>query len=137
MGPSGKSLAAGAVIADVTYGPAHNNLGQLYLMQGKLYLAAWEFEYAQKLMPERPEPYYNLGMVFEQADRFDEAIQYYSAAHDMAPENPRFIGNLARAMLKKDDLAPGVSPLLSDLILCDSARLGPLGQEGSLPASLP
>ena len=30
-----------ALVADVTYGPAHNTLGMLYLKQRRLYLAAW------------------------------------------------------------------------------------------------
>src|SRR5688572_25552238 len=33
-----------ALAADVLFGPAHNNLGKVYFKQGKLYLAAWEFE---------------------------------------------------------------------------------------------
>ena len=104
----------------MTYGPAHNNLGSVYLRQGKLYLAAWEFEYAAKLMPERPEPNYNLGMVYEQAEQLDQAIDYYSKACQMAPRNPQFIGNLARALLKKSDIAPEAPALLSDLILYDT-----------------
>jgi Tfp pilus assembly protein PilF len=44
---------------DVDFGPAHNNLGRLYFDQGKNYLAAWEFEYAIKVMPKRGEPYNN------------------------------------------------------------------------------
>ena len=43
-----------ALAADVMYGPAHNNLGKVYFHQGKLYLAAWEFQYAAKLMPNPP-----------------------------------------------------------------------------------
>jgi Tfp pilus assembly protein PilF len=109
-----------ALLADVAYGPAHNNLGNVYLRQGKLYLAAWEFEYAAKLMPERPEPNYNLGMVYEQAEQLDQAIDYYSKACQMAPRNPQFIGNLARALLKRSDVAPEAPPLLSDLILYDT-----------------
>ena len=53
-----------ALAADVMHGPAHNNLGKVYYHQGKLYLAAWEFQYAAKLMPNQPEPKNNLGLVF-------------------------------------------------------------------------
>src|ERR1700677_458037 len=45
-----------ALDADVMYGPAHNNLGTVYLHQDNLYLAAWEFQYAAKLMPYQPQP---------------------------------------------------------------------------------
>ena len=44
-----------ALIADVSFGPAHNNLGHIYFEQGKLYLAAWEFEYATRLPARRAE----------------------------------------------------------------------------------
>jgi hypothetical protein len=35
-------------------GPAHNNLGIVYYRQKKYYLAAWEFQYAAKLMAYSP-----------------------------------------------------------------------------------
>ena len=40
-----------ALTADVMFGPAHNNLGKVYFHKGELYLAAREFDYAMKLMP--------------------------------------------------------------------------------------
>lgn len=40
-----------ALLADVTFGPAHNTLGKIYFDQKKLYWAAWEFEYANEVMP--------------------------------------------------------------------------------------
>lgn len=109
-----------ALVADVMYGPAHNNLGRIYYEQGKYYLAAWEFEYAIKTMPDRPEPYNNLGMVYEAVDRTDQAIEQYQKAHRMAPQNPEFLGNLARATLKKDEHSPEAHDLLSDLLLYDT-----------------
>ena len=45
-----------ALVADVTYGPAHNSLGVVYMLQRNYYIAAWEFEYAAKLMPSNTEP---------------------------------------------------------------------------------
>jgi len=115
-----EQLLQEALVADVTYGPAHNDLGILYYEQGKLYLAAWEFEYASKLMPHHPEPYNNLGMVYEAVDRLDQAIEYYSMAHRMAGQNAEYIGNLARAHLKRDEHAPEVSGLLSELVFYDT-----------------
>ncbi len=109
-----------ALIADVTYAPAHNNLGSLYLSQGKLYLAAWEFEYARKLMPDNPGVCNNLGLVYESADRLDKAIEYYQTANQMDSRNPEFIGNLARALLTRDEQAVEVQTLLSDLVLYDT-----------------
>ena len=54
-----------AVDVDVAFGPAHNNLGKVYFELEKMYLAAWEFEYAIKLMPHHPGPRNNLGLVLE------------------------------------------------------------------------
>src|ERR1700722_3903999 len=54
--PDAEALLKKALDADVTFGPAHNNLGTVYMYQNNLYLAAWEFQYAAKLMPYQPEP---------------------------------------------------------------------------------
>ena len=109
-----------ALTADVMYGPAHNNLGKVYYLQKRYYLAAWEFEYAVKLMPHLPEPKNNLGLVFESVDRLDKAVAYYREAYDMEPENPEIIGNLARAQLQRGDRDDGVKQLLSELVRTDT-----------------
>lgn len=109
-----------SLLADVTYGPAHNNLGKLYYHQHKFYLAAWEFEYANKLMPHRPECQNNLGLVYEAVGKLDEAIDSYSAAYAADPKNPVVIGNLARAHIRRGDDDPVVRQLLADLKLYDS-----------------
>jgi tetratricopeptide (TPR) repeat protein len=115
-----EQLLQKALIADVTYGPAHNNLGRLYFLQEKHYLAAWEFEYAIKLMPERCEPYNNLGLVYETAGKFNEAIEAYESARKLQPSNPEILGNLARARLRRGDPAADVRPLLADLSYFDT-----------------
>jgi len=109
-----------ALAADVAFGPAHNNLGKLYFELGNLYLAAWEFEYATKLMPDRPEPHSNLGLVLEAVGRLDEAIANYETAYRLAPTNPQFVGNLARARLRMSESDPTVRPLLGELLLVET-----------------
>ena len=71
--------------------------------QQKYYLAAWEFEYAIKAMPERPEPHNNLGLVYEAVGRFEEAISAYQCAADLDPTNPQFLGNLLRAKIRSGE----------------------------------
>lgn len=115
-----ESLLKEALAADVGFGPAHNNLGKVYYEQGKLYLAAWEFEYAIKLMPHHPEPRNNLAMVLETVNRFDEAVSQYESALDLQPDNPELLGNLARAKLRRGDPPEEVKQLLMDLILKDT-----------------
>ncbi|MBX9654953.1 tetratricopeptide repeat protein [bacterium] len=106
--------------ADVNYGPAHNLLGKIYYDQHKLYLAAWEYQYAAKLMPGRHEPYNNLGLTFEKADRLDEAIGWYSKAYDLAPQSVDVIANLARAKAKRGDQDDLLVDLLDELTLRDN-----------------
>ncbi|WP_157605110.1 hypothetical protein [Schlesneria paludicola] len=109
-----------AMVADVTFGPAHNTLGVVYMLQRQLYTAAWEFEYAAKLMPDRVEPIYNLGQLFEEADKLDNAIVYYEQAMALAPRDPAVIGSLACAQLKNGQSLDEVRPLLESLVFLDS-----------------
>ncbi len=109
-----------ALAADVTYGPAHNNLGLIYYGQGKYYLAAWEFEYAIKLMNDQPEPYNNLGLVLEAVGKLDDAIAAYETARRLQPDHPQYVGNLARARFRRSNDDPCLHELLSDLIVIDT-----------------
>lgn len=89
-----------ALSADLFYGPAHNNLGVLFLAQGRLYEAAAEFEWARKLMPGHPDPRLNLGLALERGGRIDEAIASYHAALDIAPEHLESNQAIARSQLR-------------------------------------
>jgi Tfp pilus assembly protein PilF len=109
-----------ALVADVTYGPAHNTLGMLYLRQRKLYLAAWEFEYANKLMPERFEPLYNLALVYESADKLDRAIEYASMAFSVAPRNPDVLETLIRTRLRNGDPIEELRPLMKEVLFYET-----------------
>ena len=105
-----------ALAADVMCGPAHNNLGKIYFRQKKLYLAAWEFQYAMKLMPNQAEPPNNLGLVFEAAGKLDDATESYGKAIALEPENVVAMGNLARARVRRGDRDESVRGLLQKLI---------------------
>ena len=106
-----------ALSADVMHGPAHNNLGKVYFHQGKLYLAAWEFQYAAKLMPSVPEPRNNLGMVFESVGKLDDAVASYDEARQRGPDNVQVLGNLARARIRRGDRDESVRQLLEQLVM--------------------
>lgn len=80
-----EALLRDALAADLFHGPAHNNLGVLFLEQGKLYEAAHEFEWARKLLPGHPDPRVNLALVMEEAGRTDEALAAYDAALEVYP----------------------------------------------------
>ena len=81
-----EALLREALTKDIFYGPAHNNLGVVFLAQDKLYEAANEFEWARKLMPGHPDPHVNLALVMERAGRNDDAFQSYESALAVAPE---------------------------------------------------
>jgi len=117
-----ESLLKAALTADIMFGPAHNNLGKVYYRQEKRYLAAWEFEYAAKLMPHQAEPRNNLGLVFESAGRLDEAVNHYKEALALDPENPEVIGNTARARIRRGDDDAEVRDLLGKLVMRDTRQ---------------
>ena len=80
-----EELLREALAADLFHGPAHNNLGVVFLAQGKLYEAAGEFEWARKLMPGHPDPRVNLALTLERAEKTDDALAAYSAALEVHP----------------------------------------------------
>jgi len=95
---------------DLFYGPAHNNLGVLYLKQQKLYEAANEFEWAKKLMPGHPDPRVNLGITLEMAGKVEDALASYRAALEVYPDYLPAIEGVASLTMragKKDERLAG------------------------------
>jgi Flp pilus assembly protein TadD len=109
-----------ALSADTMYGPAHNNLGKIYFLQRKFYLAAWEYQYAIKLMPNQPEPKNNLGMVYESVGKLDSAVSCFDEAKKLEPNNAQVVGNLARSRIRRGDRGPEVRELLEQLVEMDT-----------------
>jgi Tfp pilus assembly protein PilF len=105
-----------ALTADVRFGPAHHSLGVLYFWQKKHYLAAWEFEYAARLMPDRFEPLNNLGLVYESAGKYEQAKTFYGLAREKTRNNPDVIANLARASYRSGTKVDEMRPLLEDVL---------------------
>ena len=91
-----EALLREALAADIFFGPAHNNLGVLYLTRDQFYEAASEFEWARKLMPGHPDPRLNLGITLERAGRGDDAIAAYTAALEVYPDYLPAIQGMAR-----------------------------------------
>jgi tetratricopeptide (TPR) repeat protein len=126
-----------ALSADLYHGPAHNDLGVVYLKQGKLYEAAGEFEWARKLLPGHPDPRVNLALVLERAGRVDEAITGYRSALEVYPEYLPAVQGLApaqgRPRRRAHARAPGRHrPPRRDPAL---ARVGP-GRAGQAPGQI-
>jgi tetratricopeptide (TPR) repeat protein len=136
-----------SLAADVRFGPAHHSLGILYFWQRKLYLAAWEFEYAARLMPDRFEPLNNLGLVYESAGKYEQAKSFYRLAREKAPNEPQIIGNLARTSFRNDEPVEQRRTVLEDILATDSRPewrrwaaeqlgLNPVPSESPMPESI-
>ncbi|MEK6701641.1 MAG: tetratricopeptide repeat protein [Planctomycetota bacterium] len=95
-----ETLLREALSFDLYHGPAHNNLGVLFLQQGKLYEAAGEFEWARKLLPGHPDPRLNLSLVLEKAGRIDDAIKNVQTALEVHPGHIASLQQLCRLELK-------------------------------------
>lgn len=88
-----------ALSVDIFHGPAHNNLGVVYLRRGRLYEAAGEFEWARKLMPGHPDPRVNLAITLERAGRTEDAMASYRAALEVLPGDIGALQGLTRIEL--------------------------------------
>ncbi len=95
-----EKLLREALAADLYHGPAHNDLGVVYLKQSKLYEAASEFEWAKKLMPGHPDPRMNLALTLERAGRYDDAARTYASALEVYPGHIPTMQALTRLQLR-------------------------------------
>lgn len=112
-----EKLLRAALSKDLYFGPAHNNLGVVYLKQEKLYEAASEFEWAKKLMPGHPDPRMNLGIVLESAMRGEDAILAYGSALEIYSEHLPSKQALARLQLETGRTDLRTKKLLEDIAL--------------------
>ncbi|MBI4717929.1 MAG: tetratricopeptide repeat protein [Planctomycetes bacterium] len=95
---------------------AHNNLGLVLLRTRRHYEAAWEFEYATKLVPSAGEPRANLGLLYENIGRLDRAAEAYEEALELDPGNLATMRHLARTYVKADRHDDRVKQLLERLL---------------------
>lgn len=112
-----EGLLREALTCDLYHGPAHNNLGVIYLGQGKLYEAAGEFEWARKLMPGHPDPRINLALTLERAGKTDESIATYHTALEVYPGHIQAIKGLTRLEIRSGRTGPGTAGRLDEIAL--------------------
>lgn len=118
LGPAADAFTK-ALDVDVEFGPAHNNLGKVYYKQKDWYKAAWEFEYASKLLPRHAEPRNNLGLVLEESGQLDKAVEQYRQAIALSSDI-QYRANLARCLLRRDGRTDEVRTLLQQVLEQDS-----------------
>jgi tetratricopeptide (TPR) repeat protein len=114
---SAERLLRDALTADIFFGPAHNNLGVVFLGQRKLYEAASEFEWAKKLLPDSPDPRVNLALCLEQAGRVDDAIAAYETALQVRPSYLAAEQGIACLMLRNGKSDERMGPWLEDIAM--------------------
>jgi tetratricopeptide (TPR) repeat protein len=83
---------------------AHNNLGDVYLQDGKLEAAKAEYVEALRLNPQEVNAHSNLGIILAQQNRFDEAIAQFHQALAIRPNFGRAVNNLAVALYSEGHL---------------------------------
>lgn len=93
-------LLRAALAHDLHFGPAHNNLGVIFLAKGNLYEASSEFEWARKLMPGHPDPRINLAIALERGGQIEDAIATYEAVLETRPELDAAMIGLASTQLR-------------------------------------
>jgi Tfp pilus assembly protein PilF len=114
---SAERLLRDALTADIFFGPAHNNLGVVFLGEHKLYEAASEFEWAKKLLPDSPDPRVNLALCLEQAGRLDDAIAAYETALQVRPDYLAAVQGIACLMLRSGKNDERVGQWLEDIAM--------------------
>jgi Flp pilus assembly protein TadD len=114
---SAEKLLREALSADLYHGPAHNDLGVIYLKQGKLYEAAGEFEWARKLMPGHPDPRMNLALTLERAGRVDDALKTYASALEVYPGHVPTLQAMTRLQLRRNRTDDRTNQNLRELTL--------------------
>ena len=112
-----EAILCEALTKDLYFGPAHNNLGVVFLHQQKLYEAAHEFEWARKLLPGNPDPRVNLALTLERAGRLEEAFKTYETALEVAPEDLSAIEGLASLAVRTNRDEPRLRGWLDAIAL--------------------
>ena len=98
--PEAKRYLLQALELNAYHGAAHNDLGVVYFKEGNFYEAASEFDVASRHLLGRYRPFYNLGMVLEEAGQLRQAADAYQNALKIAPEELAVMENLARTYVK-------------------------------------
>jgi len=105
-----------AIRSDPSNGEAHNNLGVVHLERGEYYTAAQHFAAAGRLLPEAPQPAYNLGLLLEQAGKPEQAAEQYERATALAPGELAYKECLARALIRCGGAKSRVRALLQECL---------------------
>lgn len=112
-----RQLLTQAVQADDRNVVAWMLLGKAEFEDHRLYYAAEAFHRARRLAPTRYEPVYNLGLVYERAGRYGDAIADYESALRLQPEQTEVMENLARTYVLSGQRPDRARELMKEALL--------------------
>lgn len=108
------------------YAPALSLLGEMYLSQHQWNDAAKVLEQYSKAAPTEFNAWFNLGVAYDHASSFDNALTAYAKAEQLNPKDPAVKNNIGRIYFKRgayDDAAKNLQAALKINPGFDDARL--------------
>jgi tetratricopeptide (TPR) repeat protein len=118
----GALLVVGGLHASLpTIAIAYTNRGETHYLANRLASALGNYQVALNLRPDYPEAHYNLGLVYEDLQKEDEAIASYRFVVEQDPESVdpltwlKANNNLARLYILQDDTRNAVPLLIQSL----------------------
>jgi tetratricopeptide (TPR) repeat protein len=78
--------------------PAYNSLAELQMRQGRIHEAIATLSAAVKIRPRDPVLLNNLGMCLLLRKDYTPALEHFTAAAGLVPENEKYRGNMAAAL---------------------------------------
>ncbi len=115
------ALLKQAIAADPQCVRCLNNLGKVYFTLEQYSDALNQLRKAIEVDTlNSPQPHNNLAMVYERADKHALAIEHYTKAHELSPDNIIYTANLARALHRRGDRDDKLIALLQEISLKDT-----------------
>jgi Tfp pilus assembly protein PilF len=87
---------------------AHNNLGNIFLQNGRVDEAMKQFQKALEIEPRYAQAHNNLGIVLFQKGQVDEAMAHFQKALAIQPNNAEIYNNFGNALLGKGEAAGAI-----------------------------
>lgn len=93
---------------------AYEGLGRLYLLRKDFDSARQTFDFLKKLSPKDPSVIASLGEVEERLGNHEKALKHFASAHELSPNNPRYLDFYISGLVENGDAHEATS-LLDEL----------------------
>ena len=94
---------------------AHNDLGRVLFVRGRIAEAKAHFERSLQLNPENAEAHFNLGLILNGLDQPDAAVQQFEEAVRLRPFFPEAHHSLGQARLRSGRLTEAIAQFEAEL----------------------